>query len=118
MEVKEFMREFGRMCEHYTPMGCHMCKMSIMQNGTGLPCMRFAKHHPEEAVRIVEEFRTEHPPKTLKDLVLEKFPDADVLGICPRFIWKSENDKFIKAGCRCKGRCRECWNRPAEEVED
>ena len=113
MDAVQFMCDWGRMCEHYRSHGCEGCEMSLKQNGTELPCMKFAKQRPLAAVKIVSHWAVKHPIKTLKMVLLEKMPEANIEdgNICPGDLWKRYRDETEK----CDGNCIGCWNRPAPE---
>lgn len=90
---------------------CADCPLSKWKNGLNLSCAILEFKYPLEATEIVRKWAEEHPRKTRKDVLLEKFPNAkltkdgvpavcaDSIGICT---------------CECKT-CADCWNTEVEE---
>ena len=72
---------------------------------------------PEEMEKRIMGWAAEHPEKSMKDILLERFPNALVYNDEPETC-----AEFLGFGpCPNKDghmSCKECWNRPApEEVE-
>lgn len=89
--------------------GCKICPLSSNRNGWDTVCYNFEIEYPIEATEIVRKWAEEHPRKTRKDVLLEKFPNAKLdsstqrplacafaLGLCPK--------------CTPFDDCEECWN--------
>ena len=87
---------------------------ATVTDGKELHCEEFEIEHPLEATEIVRKWAEEHPQKTMKDILLEKFPNAKLdsstqrplacaysLGLCPK--------------CTPFGDREECWNTKVEE---
>lgn len=76
-----------------------------------------------EQLAVLREWVKEHPTKTYKDVLFEKFPKA-ALGVgatlppmCRKALFgeKLYCDNFLG---RDHQRCMECWNEPYKEQED
>ena len=113
--MNEF-KNYSRMCKAYRK-DCLECPISNVLNGKSLHCTDLIKSYPAEAAEIVNRWAAEHPVKTRKDVLLEKFPGAEMnekgapeacakmLGLieeCGREAWNLD----------C---CKDCWN---TEVSD
>ena len=95
---------------------CIDCPLSIMNNGTNVPCADFDKLYPEKAIAIVQRWSDEHPQKTYLSEFLKNYPNAP-LGddgtpdVCPDKLGLTDIKK------PCFGDCVECWNQPIP-IED
>jgi hypothetical protein len=99
---------------------CSKCPLSVVNNKRGFTCHEFELKCPKEASEIVKKWAEEHPGKTLKDVLLEKFPNALLnedgtpaactvpLGLI------AESDALCSYEWNMHS-CTECWN---QEVED
>ena len=73
--------------------------------------------YPEKAIEIVQKWSDEHPVKTLLDDLKEKYPNYHACNkngaptFCPYRLGYEE-----KKNC-CVLTCKECWNRPLNEVK-
>lgn len=109
----EVMREYKRMCNTYVDCG-PLCPMFAF---TGrVLCQRFITENPEASERAIMKWAADHPQKTLKDVLLEHFPNApmNVSGkpdACPETLGMVSCPKMEDEACSCL----ECWNRPATE---
>lgn len=110
-------RHFERMCESFSMCisgdGCPLYRCEAEEN-----CADFRRRDPEGFEAVVMKWAAEHPEKTLKDVLLEHFPNAALdkdgepetcaellgLGPCP-------NGGGVLECTNCQG----CWNRPAPE---
>ena len=105
IERARMLNSFGRTSEMCNGVNCDDCPL----NGDNKGCDYFEGEHPLEATEIVRKWAEEHPRKTMKDILLEKFPNAKLdsitqrplacaftLGLCPK--------------CTPFGDCEECWN--------
>ena len=129
--MKEFnyLREKVRMlrsleasndCENPCPCNnganCLKCPLSASENRLKRYCVEFEIICPDEATEIVRKWAEEHPRKTRKDVLLEKFPNAkmDERGIP----YVCAIPLRITAGC-CfceEGEdCAACWDIEVEE---
>ncbi len=80
-------------------------------------CELFEIEHPLEATEIVRKWAEEHPIKTRKDVLLEKFPnaklnDSGIPYICSSFLGLTTQKKPFS--CYSTEACIECWNAPVE----
>ena len=120
MDALEYLKVKVRMCRKYS---CGRCPLRQYDNidATGYQanysCTVFERKEPEKAVAIVEKWAKENPPKTYKDVLLEKLPNVKINKggfprICVSELFNTEkycNDVSIN--------CRDCWNREYKEVE-
>ena len=92
---------------------CKECLLSSCKNEYRLGCSVFEMLHPDEATKIVRKWADEHPRKTRKDVLLEKFPNAILNDNgCPAACAK---DLGLRQGY-CPGNwCVDCWNTEVEE---
>lgn len=113
-EFMEVMRHYSRMCK---AMGTHCDGCLIHGERQGNGCLEFLVHHPDRIEALVMRWAVAHPEKSMKDVLLERFPKALVYNDEPETC-----AEFLSFGpCPNKNgkmSCKECWNRPApEEVE-
>lgn len=91
--------------------GCEICPLSSNRNGWATVCYNFEIEHPIEATEIVRKWAKEHPIKTRKDVLIEKFPNAQFK--------KDGTPKSCAENlgmCQCNNNsCSECWNTEVEE---
>lgn len=113
-EKKRMLNSLGRTDGQCNNVKCFKCPLSIDNNGFNCVCSNFEIEHPIEATNIVRKWAEEHPQKTMKDILLEKFPNAKLdsstqhplacafaLGLCPK--------------CTPFDDCEDCWNTEVEE---
>lgn len=94
---------------------CEDCPLSRANNGENVNCRRFETKYPNKAIAIIQKWSDEHPQKTLLDDLKEKYPNYhtannEIPSICPYKLGYDKNKqckKFI---------CKDCWNRPLDEV--
>ncbi len=116
MKAIDYFKEKARMTDDCV-MFCKICPLSSANNGTRQGCETFQSNHPKKAVEIVEKWAKENPPKTYKDVLLEKLPNVKIdkggfPRICVSELFNTEkycNDVSIN--------CRDCWNREYKEEE-
>ena len=112
----EYLKEYHRMCDSAGESSCTGCLMHIRKGN--MPCWDFRKKYPEQAVAIVEEWRKNHPKKTIKDDFFEKFPNANKL--CDGIPDACAAKLGYVSECtyqNCEDFCKECWNKPLDEVK-
>lgn len=109
VERTRMLNSLGRTYGKCAGVLCQNCPLDS-QNST---CYNFEAEHPVEATEIVRKWAEENPRKTRKDVLLEKFPNAEFcsdgspcsccveLGMIPNI--------------QCNLRCIECWD---TEVND
>ena len=123
MDAVKFFEERERMCDSFNG-NCAGCEINKYLYG-GMGCDAYVRHHPEEAVAIVEKWSKEHPRKTRQSEFLRMFPDAKIfkgtLAINPCMVVHSrlnteECHMFDQEGNLGCYKCREkFWS---EEVDD
>lgn len=117
VEKRRMLDSLGRTGDKCNGVKCPMCPLSNYNNGSTLICGVFEIQHPIEATAVVRKWAEEHPKRTRKDVLLEKFPNAQLdsetqrplacafaLGLCPK--------------CTPFDDCEECWNTEVMEVEE
>lgn len=90
---------------------CDVCPLSSWKNGRNLSCTILEFEYPVEAIEIVRKWAEEHPRKTRKDVLLEKFPNATLMNnegymICAEYLGLCSN-------CESNN-CAKCWNTEVE----
>lgn len=94
---------------------CRDCPLYSENNDTseGLSCRCLEMYYPEKAVKAVQRWSDEHPPRTYLTELLKSFPNTplDVDGtpdsICPYDLGLTGID-----ACRKDHNCVKCWNQP------
>lgn len=109
MDAVEFLNEYSRLCDYYTPHDCQKCPLFETKNCS------IVEGEPdfELIVSITEQWSREHPRKTRANDFWEKHPNAKVdcdfytefccetLGYCKKC--KHGYDAYA---------CKDCWNEP------
>lgn len=92
---------------------CQKCPLDKEHNGYAMTCSGLETKYPEEAEAIVRKWAEEHPRKTRKDVLLEKFPNAilDDNG-CPAVCAKGLG---LTQGRCFDDWCKDCWDTEVEE---
>lgn len=87
-----YLREKRRMLDSLGRKGkdcgfttCEKCPLSQNNNDVDLVCTSFENQYPEEATAVVRKWAEEHPRRTRKDVLLEKFPKAIIAGGTPDY---------------------------------
>ena len=78
-------------------------------DGKELHYEEFEIEHPIEATEIVRKWAEEHPQKTMKDILLEKFPNAKLDSITQRPL-ACAFTLGLRPKCTPSGDCFKCWN--------
>lgn len=111
VERTRMLNSFGRTHGKCNGVLCQDCPLHL-QNKFSCDCPNFEANHPLEATEIVRKWAEEHPRKTRKDVLLEKFPNAELgedgvpLACAEPLGWH----------CVCgRGGCRICWNVEVDE---
>lgn len=100
---------------------CKECLLSSCKNEYRLGCLVFEMLHPDEATKIVRKWADEHPRKTRKDILLEKFPNAKVshtgrARICAYALGLVSEEEYHEKCCEYPTAvCTDCWNTEVEE---
>lgn len=107
VERTRMLNSLGRTSKMCIGVNCYECPL----NGNNVGCDCFESEYPLEATEIVRKWAEEHPRKTRKDVLLEKFPNATLMNnegymICAEYLGLCSN---------CKGNgCAKCWNTEVE----
>lgn len=115
MTAVDYLKQRGRMTNN-CDISCSVCPLADVNNSKEVCCEEIEGKYPEEAIDIVQKWAEEHPVKTMKDDLLEKFPNLPLHGYgvpmtCPWVIGYSNE----RCGCKTSEDCVKCWNRPLEE---
>ena len=122
MTAKEYLEARSRMLKS-SKIGrcnrdCESCPFEANNNGEELDCGRFEAVHLEKAIEIVQKWGEEHPVKTLKDKLLEKFPNAQLRDDGTPAACAQDLGLITAEECE-EISCVECWNRPyVDEFEE
>ncbi len=114
-KLKMTKRTKNGLCE----IKCSNCPLCSNNNGEGLSCPDFEMYYPEKAVKAVQKWSDEHPPKTFLTEFLKHYPNAQLRidgipkGVCPYALGLINRDDCQKKDHNCV----ECWNQPIE-IED
>ncbi len=121
MSEFNYLREKARMTKYVgrqngvcdTHCECIKCPLFVENNSLLVNCAVLEMSYPEEATRIVRKWAKEHPVKTRKDVLLEKFPNAILNDNgCPAACAK---DLGLTQGCCLDDWCKDCWDTEVEE---
>ena len=115
-EKRRMLDSLGRIDDQCVGVECLACPLSRKNNGFDSNCCDFEVEHPIEATEIIRKWAEEHPRKTRKDVLLEKFPNAilDKNGqpcVCAQMLGLRDYDNI----CEDKEECLQCWNTEVEE---
>lgn len=105
MDAVKFLKTKGEMTQK-CGIGCCNCPFSNLRNGKSKDCTVFISEHPEEAVKIVENW-LERYEVSYKDDFFKQHPNTpkDENGdpkSCRRYIYGGE--------CPAHDDCHKCWN--------
>lgn len=109
-ERTRMLNNLGRIDGKCNGVLCQNCPLYI-QNKFDCTCHNLEANHPLEATEIVRKWAEEHPRKTRKDVLLEKFPNATLMNnegymICAEYLGLCSN-------CESNN-CAKCWNTEVE----
>lgn len=111
MDAVEYLKNQGRMCREIN--NCDNCPLGKACDATdSYDCSDYETSYSEEAVAIVEQWAKEHPVKTYKDVLLEKFPKAKLDNNGTPKICK---EPLGGSKCRPDYDCKKCWNEEYKE---
>lgn len=113
VEKKRMLGSLGRTSSMCTGVECNTCPLSSLKNDRNLSCTIFEFEYPVEATEIVRKWAKEHPRKTRKDVLLEKFPNADFRSNGSPCSCCVELGMIPKE--QCDENCTKCWNTEVEE---
>lgn len=111
VEKNRMLNSLGRTSGICYGIECDTCPLSSWKNDENLSCGRFEIEYPLKATEIVRKWAEEHPRKTRKDVLLEKFPNATLMNnegymICAEYLGLCSN-------CESNN-CAKCWNTEVE----
>lgn len=113
-KVVNYFSETQRICESYVN-----CKDGCPLYNPPTKCRRFDEDSYCEAIKIVQKWSDEHPPKTYLTELLKNYPNVP-LGedgapeiLCPWELGLAYDESIC---LESKG-CVECWNQPIKESE-
>ena len=118
MDAIEYLKTRTRMTKN-CEMDCDECLLGCNKNSRGISCSGLEIYHPKEAIKIVEEWKKEHPfisnVDKYKEVIKETFGDDFEIEICGNKPYENIPD------CRCcMMNCDECiefWNSEYIEKE-
>lgn len=117
MELSEVLKTRKRICDYMTKhcLSCDECPVGVFDDDLCL--FDLDPSLAEKYENILAQWNREHPVKTLKDILLERFPNAQlgehgVPGFCVRDLGLVTMDI-----CKKMNDCTECWNREWKEDE-
>lgn len=113
-EKRRMLDSLGRTGDKCNGVKCPMCPLSNYNNGSTLICGVFEIQHPIEATQIVHKWAEEHPKRTRKDVLLEKFPNARLDSRTQLPLVCAFNLGFC-TDCSSVDNCTICWNTEVEE---
>lgn len=111
VEKKRMLDSLGRTSGVCIGVDCDDCPLSEGE----VKCRKLETNSPLRATEIVRKWAEEHPRKTRKDVLLEKFPNAIIYSgdncpqTCARLLGFCSHDE-----CGCHENCDECWNTEVE----
>lgn len=118
VEKKRMFNILGRIEYVCSNADCNNCPLLAEKgrDGAVLYCEKFEMEYPIKATEIVRKWAEEHPKRTRKDVLLEKFPKAilDKNGqpcVCAQMLGLRDYDNI----CEDKEECLQCWNTEVEE---
>ena len=106
MDAVEMLKEKNRLTSD-CKISCKDCKLSATK--TGIACDWLIVKHPEQYVRIIEQWSKDCPRETYLSKLLEVFPDTELgkdgmpARICP-------SELGLKDFEFCGQNCIDCWN--------
>lgn len=118
MELSEVLKTRKRICDYMTKhcLSCDECPVGVFANDW---CwFDLDPSLAEKYENILAQWNREHPVKTLKDMLLERFPNAQ-LGehgipiLCTQELGLATSDI-----CENMKDCAKCWHREYEDIND
>lgn len=113
VEKRRMLDSLGRKGCQCDGVECFKCPLSIDNNGSNRICRNFEIEYPAEATEVVRKWADEHPRKTRKDVLFEKFPNAKVCKNGLPFSCCASLGMIPKE--QCNENCIECWNMEVKE---
>ena len=115
VERTRMLNSLGRRKGRCEGVPCEVCFLHLATSDHR-NCTWFEGENPLEATEIVRKWAEEHPRKTRRDVLLEKFPNV-VLNkkgqpcVCAQMLGLRDFDYV----CEDKEECSKCWNTEVEE---
>lgn len=113
VEKRRMLDSLGRTSAICDGIECVTCPLSGWKNGRNLSCTHLEIDYPIEATEIVRKWTEEHSRKTRKDVLFEKFPNAEVYEDGLPYTCCASLGMMPKV--QCNGMCIDCWNKEVEE---
>lgn len=113
VEKKRMLNSLGRTSGICDGIECDTCPLSSWKNDENLSCGQFEIEYPLKATEIVRKWAEEHPRKTRKDVLFEKFPKAEICKDGSPYSCCAALGMIEKE--QCNENCAECWNTEVEE---
>ena len=113
VEKKRMLDSLGREGYVCSNIDCNKCPLIVQKDGRELHCEEFEIEYPLEATEVVRKWAEEHPRKTRKDVLLEKFPKATLKTEYGNYLICAQRLGLCK-DCLTKS-CEKCWNTEVEE---
>lgn len=116
MNAVEIIRQQARMCA-----ACPLCADCPICSSIAAECISYREKNPEKVVELVEKWAKEHPEKTRKQDLLEKYPNAKLFNgkspkACAEYLGYCNQCPIDEIGCKMS--CEDCWNLPFETRKD
>lgn len=107
VEKRRMLDSLGRTDRDCCGVHCNDCPLSGKNTGMNVTCYMLEMEYPMMAIAIVGKWLEEHPHKTYKDELLEKYPNASIGDdnlpvLCIRALGVEERV--------CDNVCSKCWN--------
>ena len=111
IERRRMLNSIGRTMGRCSNISCSNCPLFIERKGKIPHCADM--EYPIEATEIVRKWAEEHPRKTMKDVLLEKFPNAQLDSSTQRPLVCASDLGFC-TDCPSVDNCEICWNTEVE----
>lgn len=114
MDALEFLRNKKRMCKSCD--NCADCLLELSKQNISCTIIKTATEEQlKQRIAIVEQWPKEHPRKTYKQDLIEKFPKANTYGLCRDKIYGKIRKCYIECYGVPEDYCEKCWNEEMEE---
>lgn len=118
--TKNYIHERKRMCHKNS---CDVCPLSSFSNGMNKICRVFENDYPSKAIKIVQRWSNENPPKTLLTEFLKHYPKTELNSVgCPNIAPCELGIIKLKDECKYRNvycfQCKSCWNTLIDDEGD
>lgn len=113
VERTRMLNSLGRRKGRCEGVPCEVCFLHLATSDHR-NCTWFEGENPLEATEIVRKWAEEHPRKTRKTVLLEKFPNAELDSSTQRPL-ACASDLGFCTDCPSVDNCEICWNMEVEE---